>query len=129
MKRSPLPPRRTPLRSMPPCLGQSNHDIASGFCTRCGLVVPKRKKRSSKHREGSEGAWQRAKKRVRERSGGTCEARVEGVCTGRHEHTHHVKLRSRGGSDDPSNLCAICTPCHTWCHAHPMAATWLGLMR
>jgi hypothetical protein len=115
---------------LPPCLGQPNHEIASGFCTRCGLVVPKRKKRSNRrHRQGSEGAWQRAKKRVRERSGGACEARVEGVCTGRHEHTHHVKLRSRGGSDDPSNLKGVCNACHRYIHDNSLIATELGLMR
>jgi hypothetical protein len=65
---------------------------------------------------------------VAQRCHGRCEARVEGICTGRHEHTHHVRLRAQGGSDDPENLVAACHRCHDWIHKHPKAAGELGLI-
>ena len=46
--------------------------------------------------------------RVRERDLGCCQ--VPG-CSRRAVHAHHVVPRSRGGSDDPSNLVALCA-CH-----------------
>ena len=30
---------------------------------------------------------------------------------------HHRLYRSRGGTDDPLNLAALCQPCHMGCHA------------
>lgn len=58
-----------------------------------------------------------------------CEARVDGVCQGRAQHMHHIVLRSRGGSNDLSNLLAVCSACHDWIHGNPLKATELGLMR
>jgi 5-methylcytosine-specific restriction endonuclease McrA len=57
-----------------------------------------------------------------------CEARVDGVCQGRAQHMHHVVLRSRGGSNDLSNLRAVCTACHDHIHANPRWATEHGFM-
>ena len=51
-------------------------------------------------------------------SGGRCEADTE-VCTGRAVHIHHVLMRSRGGSDNVSNLLDVCVSCHSWIHEHP----------
>ena len=34
------------------------------------------------------------------------------VCTNRDCQPHHVKFRSRGGGDGPSNLTTLCTHCH-----------------
>ncbi len=31
---------------------------------------------------------------------------------------HHMKFRSRGGSDDPVNLVSLCRNCHDKVHAH-----------
>jgi hypothetical protein len=72
--------------------------------------------------------YARSRKEVADRCGGRCEARVEGVCTGWHEHTHHRRLRSQGGSDDPSNLVACCNRCHDWAHRNPVHAEALGLI-
>lgn len=33
--------------------------------------------------------------------------------------THHVKSRSQGGGDEPSNLMALCHNCHTAFHNDP----------
>lgn len=34
-----------------------------------------------------------------------------------HKHTHHIKPRSLGGTDDPSNLVELCPGCHDALHA------------
>src|SRR4051812_3265828 len=49
---------------------------------------------------------------VRKRSGGLCEVRLPGICTGRHEETNHIKPRARLGSHRPENLAGACVACH-----------------
>ncbi|WP_158170948.1 HNH endonuclease [Rhodococcus sp. JT-3] len=60
---------------------------------------------------------------VKERSGGYCEVRIRGICTGRAESVHHRKNRSQGGSWAPSNLLHLCGDgvrgCHGWITEHP----------
>ena len=51
-------------------------------------------------------------------------------CNGLAIELHEPLTRARGGSIlDPANTVAICRPCHDWIHAHPAAATDLGLLR
>jgi len=58
-----------------------------------------------------------------------CEARIEGVCTGRSQHVHEPWLRSAGGpTDEPLNYKALCFRCHAWAHTHPEQARGLGLL-
>lgn len=52
-----------------------------------------------------------------ERSHGACEARIQGVCTGRHEHPHHRKLR-RWKDNRLINHLGVCFSCHRYIHAH-----------
>ncbi len=62
-------------------------------------------------------------------SGGWCEARIEGVCTGRGEVVHHIKPRSKGVDHSPTNLLHCCNACHTiGIHAHPAEARARGLL-
>ena len=70
----------------------------------------------------------KAKKVVKERSGERCDARVPSVCTGRATDAHHVKMRSRGGKHDPSNLLDVCRRCHDWIDDNPRTATQMGLL-
>jgi hypothetical protein len=46
--------------------------------------------------------------------------------------THHRKLRSQGGLDEPDNLIRLCgsgtTGCHGWAHANPAVARSYGLI-
>ena len=65
---------------------------------------------------------------VYQRSGGLCEALITSRCTGRGEHKHHRKLRSRGGVDSTSCLVDVCHHCHDWIHAHPKDSTERGWM-
>ena len=73
--------------------------------------------------------YAQARAEVIERSGGRCEAAVEGVCRGGGDQAHHVRRRSQGGQDDPSNLKWVCDACHGHIHANPTAAEALGLLR
>lgn len=58
-----------------------------------------------------------------------CEARIEGVCTGRAEHRHHLLLRSQGGTDHESNTVDVCSACHRHVHDNTGWAYSVGLLR
>lgn len=64
------------------------------------------------------------RKAVQERSGGLCERCAQLPAA----HVHHRQLRSQGGSDLPSNLLHICSPCHVTIHAQPSTAYENGWM-
>lgn len=72
--------------------------------------------------------YAKARRAVYVRSQGLCEARIDGVCTEVGEHVHHVRRRSQGGADDPSNLLMVCRADHDWIHANPEKARELGLL-
>ena len=40
---------------------------------------------------------------------------------------HHRKYRSRGGTNSPSNLIAVCDKAHLWIHLNPELSNKLGL--
>ncbi|MGE0796207.1 MAG: HNH endonuclease [Acidimicrobiia bacterium] len=69
-----------------------------------------------------------SRRAVAERSGGRCEVRIRGVCTGRAVHLHHVQRRD-GGDHSPSNLLHVCRRCHDHVHAHPAWAREHGFIR
>ena len=57
--------------------------------------------------------WDEISDSVRKRDGYKC------VFCGREGdilHVHHVRPRSEGGSDDPSNLVSVCVACHSKIH-------------
>jgi predicted transcriptional regulator len=68
---------------------------------------------------GDDAELRRARKAVRERSGGLCEVRLAVICTGRGQHVHHRLMRSQGGTHDLDNLLDTCLPCHSHVHANP----------
>jgi hypothetical protein len=50
-------------------------------------------------------------------------------CGGLAVDLHEPLTRARGGSIlDPANTFAVCRICHEWIHAHPKAATAIGLL-
>lgn len=38
-------------------------------------------------------------------------------------HLHHIRFKSRGGSDDEANLVTLCAVCHADVHAHRLTVT------
>lgn len=43
-------------------------------------------------------------------------------------HSHHRKLRSQGGEDEPANLLRVCAEDHAWIHANPSESYARGLL-
>lgn len=98
MKRSPMPPRKGPLRRGLPLVS----------------------KRTGNRRYAS------AREAVRARAKGWCEIRVSGVCAGKGTEAHHRLRRSQGGPDHPDNLAWSCDACHRHVHDNPEWAYRLG---
>ena len=63
--------------------------------------------RGSSASRGYGAAWQRVRREVLIRDGYRCR-----TCGALAEQVDHVRPRAEGGSDDPSNLAAICRTCH-----------------
>ena len=72
--------------------------------------------------------WAKANNEVKKRSGGKCEARIPGICTGIGQQTHHRLNRSQGGKADPALLLRVCLACHARIGDHPADAYALGLL-
>lgn len=111
MKRTPLT-RRTPLRA------------------RTGLKRS-RKPLPAKSARRTDGVLEAARRVVRARSGGRCEAGTPACPAGWHDahHVHHTRRR-RGRPDDhdPAHLLHVCAAAHLWIHDHPARsyeAGWL----
>jgi hypothetical protein len=68
-----------------------------------------------------------AKKAVRARSRGVCEAATP-FCTGSAQHFHHRKPRSAGGSHSEVNGLDVCLTCHRYLHDHPASSYERGLL-
>lgn len=61
--------------------------------------------------KGSTRAWRRIRAGVLARDGYECQLRIDGVCTGRAHHAHHVRGRAVTG-DDPRWIVAACAACN-----------------
>lgn len=72
--------------------------------------------------------WRTAKKQVRLRAEGRCEASAAIGCEGTGSCFHHRKLRSHGGSNTADNGLLVCVPCHDYIHAHPSLSYSRGWM-
>lgn len=56
--------------------------------------------------------YQANKRLVRRRSGGRCEIRTPGTCTGNAAQCDHIVPLSQGGTHAIENLRDACPPCH-----------------
>jgi hypothetical protein len=55
------------------------------------------------------------------------QCQIQIACDGaRAVHSHHRKLRSQGGTSDPSNILLTCLDCHQATHANPLRSYSLG---
>lgn len=62
-------------------------------------------------------AWRLVRQRVLARDGRRCR-----LCgNGGRLDVHHIRLRSAGGTNEPSNLIAACRPCHESVHLYQTA--------
>lgn len=86
---------------------------------------PKSKRQAKKDRE-----FTAMRTVVLERDDHTCQLslRMDGhQCSGR-LHVHHIRLRSAGGTHDPSNLLTLCDAAHRYAHANPAEASLFGVI-
>jgi hypothetical protein len=90
-------------------------------------LKPEKQPKRSKGRSTTQ--YRKVRRWVADRSGGWCEARVEGVCEGRGVHAHHILPRSAGGPDEPGNLLWVCRADHQYIHEHPAWAYQAGMLR
>jgi hypothetical protein len=81
----------------------------------------KTSKRTAAKNRVKQKEYAEARKVVYQRSHGFCEARWDG-CVKVANHAHHMKRRSQGGTNDPSNLLAVCHVCHDKIHRNPSEA-------
>ena len=58
------------------------------------------------------GRWPEIRRQVLERDGYACRLRYPDLCIGKASEVDHVVQPEAGGTNDPSNLQAVCVPCH-----------------
>ena len=88
---------------------------------------PRQKIASSRKPKQDPPELREAKKAVRARSRGVCEAATP-FCTGSAQHFHHRKPRSAGGSHSEVNGLDVCLTCHRSLHDHPASSYERGLL-
>ena len=86
----------------------------SGYCekhTRPGTFADKA--RGTRHERGYGSSWDKLRLIIIERDCGLCQpCRDDGRVTAA-SMVDHIRPKAEGGTDDLSNLRAICKPCHT----------------
>lgn len=75
----------------------------------------------SEKRERYEAELDEKRMVLRQRSGNRCEAKLVG-CRGIPWEPHHLVRRSQGGTNNETNLMAVCTSCHMHVHLNPQWA-------
>lgn len=70
-------------------------------------------KGKTRHQRGYGWAWEKLRKVILARDNYLCQACLEqdGRATPA-THCDHIVSKAKGGTDDPSNLRALCAPCH-----------------
>lgn len=88
-------------------------------------IVKTRRRKRDPHK-----GWHKARAWVIDRAGGQCEVVIDGYrCPDRLDQVHHIRRRSQGGTDDVSNLLAVCSAHHDEIHADPKWAMAMGFLR
>lgn len=68
---------------------------------------------SSRHERGYGREWTRLRQQVMTRDKRLCQPCLRNDRVTPATEVDHVKPKAKGGTDDMSNLQAICSPCHT----------------
>jgi len=87
----------------------------SGYCAahaREAVGWSKDVRRGSRHERGYGWAWTKLRKRILERDGGLCQPCLREDRITLATAVDHIVSKSEGGTDDESNLQAICNDCH-----------------
>jgi 5-methylcytosine-specific restriction protein A len=67
----------------------------------------------SRHERGYGTAWEKLRKVVLQRDRHLCQPCLEAKRFTPANQVDHILAKANGGTDDPANLRAICSPCHT----------------
>jgi 5-methylcytosine-specific restriction protein A len=68
--------------------------------------------RGNRHQRGYGSTWNKLRDEILTRDQGLCQNCNRNGHTTLATQVDHIKPKAQGGSDDPSNLEAICDPCH-----------------
>jgi len=68
--------------------------------------------RGSRHKRGYGTAWDKVRRYVLTRDGGLCQPCIKMGRVTEAKQVDHIMQKSEGGTDDESNLQAICVACH-----------------
>ena len=66
--------------------------------------------RTSRHSRGYGTAWDKLRKFILQRDKHLCQACLPRPTPA--NHVDHIRPKAKGGTDEPSNLQALCKPCH-----------------
>lgn len=93
-----------------PCLTCQKPTRAGSRCDACrrGVVRQRSAARGTRQEQGYGASWQIVSRQVLERDSYQCF-----YCPSPATTADHIVPKSRGGSDDPSNLVAACRPCNS----------------
>ncbi|WP_420910624.1 HNH endonuclease [Qipengyuania spongiae] len=69
-------------------------------------------KRESRHARGYGTAWEKLRKVILQRDKHLCQPCKRAGRITVAQAVDHILAKANGGTDDPANLQAICTPCH-----------------
>ena len=95
----------TPCRS-PGCPGLIQ---GGGYCPACRARGMGASWRGSRRAAGLPPGWAQTRLAILRRDGFAC---ATPGCPYAADQVDHITPASRGGSDDPTNLQSLCTPCH-----------------
>jgi 5-methylcytosine-specific restriction protein A len=106
-----------PIAAPKPCAQPGCGVLVRDGSSRCEAhkVLPGRfadRRRGSRHERGYGNAWDRLRERILTRDGGLCQPcqRADRVTAA--TEVDHVVNKADGGTDDDTNLQAICRDCH-----------------
>jgi 5-methylcytosine-specific restriction protein A len=68
--------------------------------------------RGNRHQRGYGYAWEKLRASVLERDTGLCQPCLRNAHVTAASQVDHITPKAQGGTDHPSNLEAICEPCH-----------------